>query len=66
MIKFNRYPDEEAGEVPMAYIVRRPESTLDEAQVMDYIAKQVIKSCCLRFLKTNFCSQNQEDQEKHK
>ena len=66
MIKFNRYPDEEAGEVPMAYIVRRPESTLDEAQVMDYIAKQVIKSCCLLFLKTIFCSQKQEEQEKHK
>ncbi|KAF8390606.1 hypothetical protein HHK36_025133 [Tetracentron sinense] len=35
------YPDEEAGQVPMAFVVRRPKSTLDEAQVMDFIAKQV-------------------------
>lgn len=42
MIKFNRYPDEEAGQVPMASIVRLPESKLDEAQAMDFIAKQVI------------------------
>ncbi|RVW14143.1 4-coumarate--CoA ligase-like 3 [Vitis vinifera] len=35
------YPDDEAGQVPMAFIVRRPESKLDEAQVMDFIAKQV-------------------------
>lgn len=41
-MKFGRYPDDEAGQVPMAFIVRRPESKLDEAQVMDFIAKQVI------------------------
>ncbi|XP_022954925.1 4-coumarate--CoA ligase-like 9 [Cucurbita moschata] len=35
------YPDEEAGEIPMAYIVRKPGSTLTEAQVIDFIAKQV-------------------------
>ncbi|XP_058102233.1 4-coumarate--CoA ligase-like 9 [Magnolia sinica] len=35
------YPDEEAGEIPMAYVVRKPGSTLTEKQVMDFVAKQV-------------------------
>ncbi|KAL5793815.1 hypothetical protein ACOSP7_002409 [Xanthoceras sorbifolium] len=35
------YPDEEVGQIPMAFVVRKPETTLTEAQVMDYIAKQV-------------------------
>lgn len=39
---FDRYPDEEAGQIPMAFVVRRPQSRLTQAQVMDFIAKQVI------------------------
>ncbi|ERN13647.1 hypothetical protein AMTR_s00049p00103270 [Amborella trichopoda] len=35
------YPDEEAGQIPMAFVVRKPQSFLSEAQVMDFIAKQV-------------------------
>lgn len=35
------YPDEEAGEVPMAFVVRRSQSKLNEAEVMDFIANQV-------------------------
>ncbi|KAK8478687.1 hypothetical protein V6N13_040465 [Hibiscus sabdariffa] len=35
------YPDEEAGQIPMAYVVRKPASSITEAQVIDYIAKQV-------------------------
>ncbi|OVA07333.1 AMP-dependent synthetase/ligase [Macleaya cordata] len=35
------YPNEEAGQVPMAFVVRRPKSSMDESQVMDFIAKQV-------------------------
>lgn len=35
------YPDEEAGEVPMGFVVTRRGSTIDEAQVKDYVAKQV-------------------------
>ncbi|XP_020253404.1 4-coumarate--CoA ligase-like 9 isoform X1 [Asparagus officinalis] len=35
------YPDDEAGEVPMAFIVRKPNSTLQEAEIMELVAKQV-------------------------
>ncbi|KAL5717701.1 hypothetical protein ACHQM5_010674 [Ranunculus cassubicifolius] len=35
------YPDDEAGEIPMAFVVRKPESTLGGAQVMDFVSKQV-------------------------
>ncbi|KAA8542153.1 hypothetical protein F0562_023305 [Nyssa sinensis] len=35
------YPDEVAGQIPMAYVVRKPGSSITGAQVMDYIAKQV-------------------------
>ncbi|XP_021800974.1 4-coumarate--CoA ligase-like 9 isoform X3 [Prunus avium] len=35
------YPDEEAGQIPMAYVVRKPGSNINEAAVMDFVAKQV-------------------------
>nr|GMC62051.1 4-coumarate--CoA ligase-like 9 [Ipomoea batatas] len=36
------YPDEEAGEVPMAFVVRNPKGNIiDERQVIDFIARQV-------------------------
>ncbi|WVZ67793.1 hypothetical protein U9M48_016825 [Paspalum notatum var. saurae] len=35
------YPDEDAGQLPMAFIVRKPGSNLTEQQVMDHVAKQV-------------------------
>ncbi|XP_028797188.1 4-coumarate--CoA ligase-like 9 [Neltuma alba] len=35
------YPDEEAGQVPMAFVVRQPHSSLSEADVIDFVAKQV-------------------------
>ncbi|PWA63011.1 AMP-dependent synthetase and ligase family protein [Artemisia annua] len=38
------YPDEDAGQIPMAYIVRRPGSKINEAQIMEIIAKKA----CLR------------------
>ncbi|EFJ16594.1 hypothetical protein SELMODRAFT_116209 [Selaginella moellendorffii] len=35
------FPNEEAGEVPLAYVVRVPHSTLSEAEVVDFVSKQV-------------------------
>ncbi|KAF5476595.1 hypothetical protein F2P56_003332 [Juglans regia] len=35
------YPDEEAGQIPMAFVVRNPGSNIREAQVIGFIAKQV-------------------------
>ncbi|KAL0004511.1 hypothetical protein SO802_012072 [Lithocarpus litseifolius] len=35
------YPDEEVGQLPMAFIVRHNGSTIDEPQIMDFVAKQV-------------------------
>ncbi|KAL4193577.1 hypothetical protein AMTRI_Chr06g177450 [Amborella trichopoda] len=37
------YPDEEAGQIPMAFVVRKPHSILNEAQVMDFVAQQRIR-----------------------
>ncbi|KAF8665195.1 hypothetical protein HU200_054148 [Digitaria exilis] len=36
------YPDDQAGELPVAFIVRRPGSNLHEAQVKAFVAKQVV------------------------
>ncbi|KAG0564053.1 hypothetical protein KC19_8G079400 [Ceratodon purpureus] len=35
------FPDEEAGEIPMAYIVRKPESALTAEEAMKFVAEQV-------------------------
>ncbi|WVZ96918.1 hypothetical protein U9M48_042498 [Paspalum notatum var. saurae] len=35
------YPHEEAGQIPIALVVRQPGSKVTEAQVMDYVAKRV-------------------------
>ncbi|KAI6682741.1 hypothetical protein NL676_028654 [Syzygium grande] len=35
------YPDEEVGQIPMAFVVRKPGSNITESQVMDFISKQV-------------------------
>ncbi|KAH9615436.1 hypothetical protein KSS87_022316 [Heliosperma pusillum] len=34
------YPDEDAGEIPMAFVVRKPGSNISTSQIMDYVAKQ--------------------------
>lgn len=36
-----RFPDKEAGQYPMAYVVRKHESNLTEKHVIDFISKQV-------------------------
>ncbi|XP_020107278.1 4-coumarate--CoA ligase-like 7 [Ananas comosus] len=35
------YPDENAGQVPIAFVVRQPNSTLNEAQVTEFVSQQV-------------------------
>ncbi|KAL5543967.1 hypothetical protein UlMin_007751 [Ulmus minor] len=35
------YPNEETGQIPMAYVVRKPGSNVTEAQIIDFVAKQV-------------------------
>ncbi|XP_039126251.1 4-coumarate--CoA ligase-like 7 [Dioscorea cayenensis subsp. rotundata] len=35
------YPHEEAGQIPMAFVVRQPGSNLTELEVMEFVAKQV-------------------------
>ncbi|KAJ0976984.1 hypothetical protein J5N97_012458 [Dioscorea zingiberensis] len=35
------YPHEEAGQIPMAFVVRQPGSNLTELDVMEFVAKQV-------------------------
>lgn len=37
----SRYPDEEAGQVPMAFVVRNPQSSLSGSDIIDFVAKQV-------------------------
>jgi len=46
----NRYPDDEAGEVPMAFVVRQPQSSLGATEVIDFVAKQVLFSLLHCFL----------------
>ncbi|KAK7381006.1 hypothetical protein VNO78_33529 [Psophocarpus tetragonolobus] len=35
------YPDELAGQIPMAFVVRQPQSSLTAAEIMDFVAKRV-------------------------
>jgi acyl-CoA synthetase (AMP-forming)/AMP-acid ligase II len=34
-------PDEQAGEIPMAFVVRKPGAALDAAELMAYVAARV-------------------------
>ena len=37
-----RYPDEKAGQVPIAFVVRTPGSSIDESIIKEFVAKEVI------------------------
>ncbi|XP_074341514.1 4-coumarate--CoA ligase-like 9 isoform X2 [Apium graveolens] len=39
------YPDEKAGQVPIAFVVRTPGSTIDESLIKEFVAKQVRQAC---------------------
>lgn len=36
-----RYPDDEAGQIPMAFVVRRPGSNIDSSQIKTFVAEMV-------------------------
>jgi hypothetical protein len=38
---YGRYPDDEAGQIPMAFVVRKSDSNLCEEDVINFVAKQV-------------------------
>lgn len=42
------YPDEEAGELPLAYVVKREGTDLSEKEVMSFVSKMVRH--CLQLL----------------
>ena len=49
---YGRYPDDEAGQIPMAFVVRKSNSNLSEEDVINFVAKQVNETlsdfiCCL-------------------
>ncbi|PON82803.1 2,3-dihydroxybenzoate-AMP ligase [Trema orientale] len=45
------YPDEEAGQLPMAFVVKRPGSVVYESQIKDFIAEKVAPYKRIRKLK---------------
>jgi hypothetical protein len=48
-----RYPDEEGGQIPMAYIVQQPGQKLTAEEIMEWVAKQV--GISLLFLGVTVC-----------
>lgn len=44
-----RVEDEEAGQIPMAYVVRAAGSELSEADIIEYVARQVSLSISLNY-----------------
>jgi hypothetical protein len=52
----SRYPDEEAGQIPMAFVVRKPGSNITEAQVINLIAKQVRFGIPMKTVEWSFLS----------
>ena len=50
----NSYPDKEAGQVPMACVVRQRHCSLAEAEILDFVAKQVLFFTALFWAKLFF------------
>lgn len=48
------YPDEEAGQVPMSFVVRKPGSNLCEEDVNFFVAKQVNATFPILFANCTF------------
>lgn len=50
-----RYPDEEAGQVPVAFVVRQNGRFIDESKIKDFIARQVLaKFSCTMMIPEEF------------
>ena len=41
LLNFPSFPDEQAGELPLAYVVKREHVDLTEAEVMSFVARIV-------------------------
>ena len=54
----NRLPDEDAGEVPFAYVVRAKGSSLQERDVIEFVAPQVLYRVAIVVFYVIFCVPN--------
>ena len=52
MPPLSRARDEEAGEIPVAFVVLKDGSSVSQTALMEYVAKQVI---ILELIKSNGC-----------
>ena len=58
----NRLPDEDAGEVPFAYVVRAKGSSLQERDVIEFVAPRVLyRLLAIVVFYVIFCSKPWED-----
>lgn len=49
VIRFFRARDEEAGEIPVAFVVKRDGCAVSQTDVIDFVSKQVIVSFTICF-----------------
>lgn len=53
-IQFCRARDEEAGEIPVAFVMKRDGCTLSQTDVIDFVSKQVIVNFAV-FFRVSLC-----------